>query len=80
MLVLGPFDAEKYANLQINCISRFLSPLSISLLLFFTPICQKFALRVASFEGAAFFYIWDPCCLYLRICCKRVAPVAIAYL
>ena len=50
MFVLSLLGGEKYKNLQINCINRLLTALSIPLKLFFTRMSQQSAPKVALFS------------------------------
>ena len=57
MLVLELLRARKQNNSKINCISQILTSSFISLILFFTVICQQYALKVAFCSGMVSFYI-----------------------
>ena len=68
MLVLRLLDAKEHRNLQINCICRLLTALSIFSTLSSTLICQQFASRVASLSDAArFLYTRPPWFLSLHV-------------
>ena len=50
MFLLSLLGGEKYKNLQMNCINRLLTALSILLKLFFTRISQQSAPKVVLFS------------------------------
>ena len=58
--VLGLFVAEKYPNLQINCISQLPTTLSNFSKLFPPLIFHRYALRVAIFAGVVRFSNTSP--------------------
>lgn len=76
MLVLGLLGAEKYRNLQINCISLMLTSPSILLTISPTPICQQFAPNVAYFPGAASFSKSTSFLLFSSASVKFMTPPA----